>query len=51
MQTYVIRLIHPEFGSCSAEVPAATEADAREDIERRFPDCDIIGCYVKPTKQ
>lgn len=48
MNMYIIRFAHPERGSAHAEVLAQTEADAREDFERRNPECTIISSFVKP---
>jgi len=49
MKTYIIRFSSDD-GSGHAEVVADTEADAREDFERRFPDREIVSAYVKPVK-
>jgi hypothetical protein len=48
MRTYVIRSNHPEHGSISTEIVAATEADARADFERLYPDSEILASFVKP---
>ena len=50
MRTYIIRFNHPVHGSIYAEVVAGTEADAREDFERRFPDCKILSSHEKPRR-
>lgn len=50
MRTYVVRFNHPIHGTVTAEVVAATEADARGDIERRYPSCDILSSHIKPRK-
>lgn len=49
MKTYIIRFTDGD-GSGYAEVVADTEADAREDFKRRFPDREIVSAYVKPAK-
>ncbi len=50
MRTYIIRFNHPVHGSIHAEIVAGTEADAREDFDRRFPDCEILTSFEKPHK-
>ncbi|MBU7320838.1 hypothetical protein [Paenibacillus oleatilyticus] len=50
MRAYVIRYNDPQHGTCSAEVTAGTEADARADFKRRFPQADILASYEKPVK-
>lgn len=51
MRAYIIRYNDPQHGSSFAEIVAATEADAREDFERRYPTLSIIGSHEKPTRQ
>jgi len=48
--TYIIRFDAPEYGAGFAEVVAATEADAREDFQRRFPHYNILSAHIKPKK-
>ncbi|WP_236575987.1 hypothetical protein [Paenibacillus sp. USDA918EY] len=50
LQTYVIRFNHPDHGTVSCEIIAGTMADAREDFERRYPNCDLLSMHVKPYK-
>lgn len=50
MKTYVIRFNLPDHGTVFCEIIAATTADAREDFERRFPNCDVLSSHVKPLK-
>lgn len=49
MRAYVIRYSDPQHGTSSAEVIAGTEADARADFARRFPEADILATYEKPA--
>lgn len=50
MRTYIIRFNHPKYGSISAQTVAATEFDARAEIEDRFPGCEITSSFIKPGK-
>ncbi|MBJ6362131.1 hypothetical protein ACFOQM_12595 [Paenibacillus sp. GCM10012307] len=49
-RAYIIRFQHPERGAGFAEIVAATEAEAREDFEHRYPGYGIISSHPKPIK-